>query len=152
MQNSLTTDYLSSLVPEETILPIIYEMHETLILSKHILNLTTVYKTFLPSVTRDLNELSEKIRNLPSLSSFKRHLNSSLTASSKFFFDGKKLGQIYHTRLRMRCSSLNARLFSKNIIDSPLCVYGSFEDAQHFSFFFFFAFLYTLHDSTTRTG
>ena len=33
----------------------------------------------------------------------------------------------------MRCSFLNAHLFSKkNIIESPMCVCGAFEDKQHF--------------------
>ena len=34
---------------------------------------------------------------------------------------------------KLSCSTTNnAHLFSKNIIDSPLCVCGSYEDAQHF--------------------
>ena len=32
----------------------------------------------------------------------------------------------------MRCSTLNAHLFSKNIIDSPICVCAAREDTQHF--------------------
>ena len=66
------------------------------------------------------------------MSSFKHHLNADLAKSPIFFFDGKRLDQIYHARLRTRCSSLNAHLFSKNIVDSPLCACGSFEDTQHF--------------------
>ena len=103
-------------------------MHGILILSKQILNSTS--NPFFCHA--ELNGLSEEIRSLTSLPSFKRHLDSSLNASPKFFFDGKRPGQIYHARLRMRCSSLNAHLFSKNIIDSPLCVCGAFEDTQHF--------------------
>ena len=76
--------------------------------------------------------LSEEIRNSTSLSSFKRHLNSSRNVSPKFFFDGKRPGQIYHARLRMRSSSLNAHIFSKNIIDSPLCICRAFKDTHHF--------------------
>ena len=66
------------------------------------------------------------------LSSFKRHLGSNLNAVPKFFFDGNRLGQIHHAGLRMRCSSLKAHLFSNNIIVSPMCVSGAFEDAQSF--------------------
>ena len=68
------------------------------------------------------------IRNTPTLCSFKRRLDSDLNAVPKFFFDGKRLGQIYHARL----STLNAYLFSKNIIDSPICVCWAREDTQHF--------------------
>ena len=51
-----------------------------------------------------------------------------------YYFDGKRVGQIYHVRLRTNCSSLNEHLFSKNIIDSPLCVCGAVEDTNHFLF------------------
>ena len=44
------------------------------------------------------------------------------------------MGQIYHARLRTNCSSLNHHLFTKNIIDSPLCTCGSIEDTHHFLF------------------
>ena len=50
----------------------------------------------------------------------------------KFYFTGKRLGQIYHARLRINCSSLNLHLFSRNLTDSPLCAYGSFEDTYHY--------------------
>ena len=133
MQNSLTPDYLSSLVPDNVGNNSAYNLRNARNLKNTIqAHSQLYYKSFLPSVTRDWKGLSEEIRNLPSLFSFKRHLDSSLTASPKLFFGGKRLGQIYHARLRMRCSFLNARLFSENIIDSPLCVCGSFEDAQHF--------------------
>ena len=51
---------------------------------------------------------------------------------SKFYFIGKRLGQIYHARLRTNCSSLNQHLFSKNLIDNPLCICGSVEDTYHY--------------------
>ena len=59
---------------------------------------------------------------MPTLSSFKRYLDSNFSAVPKVFFEG----QIYHARLR--CSSLNAHLFSLNIIDSHACLCGAFED------------------------
>ena len=51
---------------------------------------------------------------------------------SKFYFIGKRFGQIYHARLRTNCSSLNQHLFSKNLIDNPLCICGSVEDTYHY--------------------
>ena len=50
---------------------------------------------------------------------------------SKFYVIGKRLGQIYHARLRTNCSSLNQHFFSKNLIDNPLCICGSVEDTYH---------------------
>ena len=132
MQNNLTPNYLSSLVPENVGNNSSYNLRNAGNLNTIQAHTQLYYKSFLPSVTRDWNGLSEETRNSPSLSTFKHHLDASLTKSPKFFFDGKRLGQIYHARLRMRCSSLNAHLYSKNIIDSPLCACGSFEDVQHF--------------------
>ena len=50
----------------------------------------------------------------------------------KFYFIGKRLGQIYPARLRTNCSSLNLHLFSKNLTNSPLCACGSVEDTYHY--------------------
>ena len=65
---------------------------------------------------------------------FKRSLNSTLIGVPLFYLDGKRIGQIYHSRLRMDCSSLNHHLFSKNIIDSPLCIFGRPETTKHYLF------------------
>ena len=50
----------------------------------------------------------------------------------KFYFTGKRLGQIYHARLGTNCSSLIQHLFSKNIIDVPICICGAVEDTYHY--------------------
>ena len=132
MQNGLTPEYLSSLVPDNVGNNSAYNLRNARNLNTIQANSQLYFKSFLPSVTRDWNGLSEEIRNSTSLSSFKRHLNSSRNVSPKFLFDGKRPGQIYQARLRMRCSSLNAHLFSENITDSPLCFCGAFEDTHHF--------------------
>ena len=48
------------------------------------------------------------------------------------YFTGKRLGQIYHARLRIKCSSLRHHLFSINIIECPTCICGSVEDTHHY--------------------
>lgn len=83
---------------------------------------------------REWNELSEVTRNLPSIATFKHDLNSDIVEVPSYYFDGKRLGQIYHVRLRTNCSALNQHLFAKNIIDSPLCVCRAVEDTNHFLF------------------
>ena len=132
MQNGLSPNYLSSLVPDNIGNNSAYKLRNAQNLKSVQANFQLYYKFCLPSVTRDWNELMEELRNIPTLSSFKRHLDSDLNAIPKLFFDGKRLGRIYHARLRMRYSTLNAHLFSKNIIDSPICVCGAREDTQHF--------------------
>ena len=99
-----------------------------------ILSCITYYISFLPSVVRDSNELPHTNRNAPSISAFKRSLNLTQISVPRFYLDGKRIGQIYHFQLRMDCSSLNHHLFSKNIIDSPLCICGRPETTKHFLF------------------
>ena len=132
MQNGLSPNYLSFLVPDNVGNNSAYNLRNAQNLNIVQANSQLYYKSFLHSVTRDWNELTEELRNTPTLSSFKCRLDSDLNVVPKVFFDGKRRGQIYHARLRMRCSTLNAHLFSKNIIDSPICVCGAREDTQHF--------------------
>ena len=97
-------------------------------------NTQLYYNSFLPSVVCDMNELPHATRNARSISAFKRVLNSTIIGVSLFYLDGKRIGQIYHSRLRMDCSSLIHQLFSKNIIDSPLCICGRPETTKDYLF------------------
>ena len=111
MQNNLSPDYLSSLV-----LPTIGDTtNYPLQNSSNFLNVHAssqlYFNSFLPSVIREWNELPEDVRNLPSIATFKRNLNSDVTKIPSFYFDGVRLGQIYHARLRTSCSSLNQHFF-----------------------------------------
>ena len=65
---------------------------------------------------------------------FANQLNSDIIPPQKLFFQGNRLAQIYHTRLRTGCSTLRLHLYSKNIIENPLCNCGEIEDPFHFFF------------------
>ena len=43
-----------------------------------------------------------------------------------------RMGQIYHTRLRLGCSSLKHDLFRRDLIESPNCTCGQVETTSHF--------------------
>ena len=90
------------------------------------------FNSFLPKTVRDWNDLSLEIKNSDTVESFKIKLNSSITKPPKHYYDGKRLLQIQHTRLRTQCSSLNSHLHSKNIIDDPNCICGAIEDTKHY--------------------
>ena len=134
MVNGLCPDYLHSLVP-----PTIGNTSRHNL--RNINDLQTVhaktqlyFNSFLPSVIREWNELPQPTRDSTSISFFKYRLDS-ITRETKppsYYYEGKRLGQIYHTRLRTGCSSLNQHLFPKNIVDSPLCDCGSIEDTTHY--------------------
>ena len=130
----MSPNYLSSLVPPSVGNTTNYPLRNSSNLHTIHTNSQLYFNSFLPSVIRDWNELSEQTRNLPSIASFKREINSDIKNIPSFYFDGKRLGQIYHARLRTNCSSLNQHLFSKNIIESPLCACGEVEDTKHFLF------------------
>ena len=134
MQNNLAPDYLSSLVPPTVGSTSAYPLRNSSNL--HTLRAKTqlYFNSFLPSVIRDWNELPEEIRFSSSLGAFKYKLNRDVIMPPKFYFTGKRLGQIYHARLRTNCSPLNQHLFSKNIIDSPTCACGAVEDTYHYLF------------------
>ena len=134
MINGLCPDYLSSLVPPTVGNNTAYSLHNASDYKYIRSNTQLYYNSFLPSVVRDWNELPHTTRNAPSISAFKRSLNSTLIGVLLFYPDGKRIGQIYHSRLRMDCNSLNHHLLSKNIIDSPLCICGRPETTKHYLF------------------
>ena len=59
-------------------------------------------------------------------------LNENNVKAPTYYFDGKRKEQMT-TPLRIKWSSLNQYLYSKNIIDSRLCRFGATEDANHYS-------------------
>ena len=92
------------------------------------------FNSFLPSVIRDCNALPEAPRDSNSMEYVTNQLNSDISTPQKLYFQGKRLAQIYHTRLRTGCSTLRLHLYSKIIIENPLCNCGENDDP----FFFFF--------------
>ena len=132
--NALSPEYLSSLIPPTigSITP--YPLRNaTYIQTIHSAS-QLYYNSFLLSVIRDWNELSEEVRNSATINSFKCKLNSNIQSPPKYYSCGTRIRQIYHARLRTVCSSLTQYLFSKNIFISPSCACGAIEYTQHFLF------------------
>ena len=77
-------------------------------------------------------ELPEQIPNYLSLNIFKNSLKSNLITPRRYYNTGKRLGQLYHARLRTACSPHRQQVHSKNIVDSPYCTCGDIEDTHHF--------------------
>ena len=108
MLNDSSPDYLRSLVPPTVGSTSIYPLRNANDL--HTLNTLNTnsqlyYNSFLPSAVREWNELPEETRNSPSLRIFKTRVNSYNTIPPRQYFTVKRLGQIYHSRLRTKCSS-----------------------------------------------
>ena len=132
MKSELSPSYLSSLVPPSVGANSAYNLRNANNIETILANSQLHYNSFLPSVIRSWNELPQETRDSHNIASFKRHLNADIVLPPDYYNAGKRLGQIYHTRLRTRCSSLNQHLFSKNTTQSPLCTCGEVEDSKHF--------------------
>ena len=134
MKSGMSPHYLTTLIP-----PIVgntssYNLRNANDIGMVHANSQLYYNSFLPSVIRKWNELPEDSRQSSNIASFKTHLNRDRIAPPSYYCAGTRDGQIYHTRLRTNCSTLNHHLYSKNIIQSPLCACGAVENTKHFLF------------------
>ena len=91
-------------------------------------------QSFLPSTISLWNSLPTSVKEKTSLDSFRIELNKDVRRVPAHYHFGPRDICIQHARLRMHCSSLNEHLFSKNIVESPMCTCGEIEDTYHFFF------------------
>ena len=132
MKNCLTPSYLSDLVPDSFGNIHGYNTRNPSIIPP-IMARTTLYTNyFLPATVRSWNMLPVRVKSSTSLASFKSSFKDRCVKKPDYYYVGKRIGQILHSRLRMHCSSLNQDLFLKNIVDSPSCQCGAIESAHHF--------------------
>ena len=82
----------------------------------------------------ELSYLPAEVRQVDSLDIFKQFLSRERGRLPKYFYSGNRRGQLLHTRIRTNCSNLNNDLFLKHITDSPLCLCGNIENANHYFF------------------
>jgi hypothetical protein len=113
MKNNISPQYLSDLVPDS-----LNSIHSLNTRNSSIIppirTRTSLYTNyFLPATIRSWNLLPERIKSSTSVNSFKSNLKSNHPQKPPYYYIGKRLGQIIHSRLRMHCSSLNQHLYSK---------------------------------------
>ena len=129
--NNLTPNSL-----QEFVLPLVqdgnpYRLRNSSDIRTIYTNTNLFYNSFYPTTIREWNNLAQEIKDASSVASFKYQFDRETRncAPPKFYSAGSRKEQILHARLRMQCSSLNADLFGKNIIPSPSCSCGGFENA-----------------------
>ena len=91
----------------------------------------------IPSSIKLWNELDIDIRNSPSLTAFKANLKLHFKPPvvPKLYLIGDRSISVYHSRIRNRCSNLNAHLHYNHVLASPACECGfEIEDLEHFFF------------------
>jgi hypothetical protein len=135
MKNNMSPQYLSDLVPDSLNSIHSHNTRNASIISP-IRTRTSLYMNYvLPATIRSWNLLPERIKSSTSVNSFKSNLKSNHPHKPPYYYIGKRLGQILHSRFRIHCSSLNQHLYSKNIVDSPLCQCGAIETTEHYLLF-----------------
>ena len=132
MCNDLTPSYLSSLGTQ-----LVNNLSQYRLRNAHnfkFINARTIlyYQSFLASVVREWNDLSNEAKRSSSVTFFNNYLNRNRTFVPKYMYTGNRKTQILHASLRTKCSSLNSDLYSKNIADSPLCRCGRVENSRHY--------------------
>jgi hypothetical protein len=130
MQNNIAPSYLCNLIPVRTSQA--YDLRSQNGIPPVYANTQLYSNSFLPSAIRHWNNLSPDIRNSNSLLEFKKKITQCPTKSCPLFNVGDRKLQIYHSRLRLGCSSLNFDLHRRNITSSPDCICGAIETPSHF--------------------
>ena len=132
--HGLTPTYLLDIIPPHINETIDYPLRNADHFQNFRANSNLFHESFFPSTIRAWNNLPNEIKESTSVSAFKVQLNKNLPKPPKYFNVGSRLGQVLQARLRMECSALNADLYRKNIVNSPSCQCGGFENAQHLFF------------------
>ena len=111
MKNNISPQYLSDLVPDSLNSIHSHNTRNSSIIPP-IRTRTSLYTNyFLPATIRSWNLLPERIKSSTSVNSFKSNLKSNHPQKPPYYYIGKRLGQILHSRLRMHCTSLYQHLY-----------------------------------------
>ena len=97
---------------------------------------TTQYqKSFMPTLTKQWNELPDNIKYIGGLQDFKHHLSQNDKKTPKHYYKGPRKYQIITARMRMKCSALNFHLYNMHIVEEKSCSCGhDTEDPDHYFF------------------
>ena len=107
MENGRSPMYLTNLIPprvgERTNYPLRNSDHYVTMRT----NSRSYSSSFLQSTIIAWNNLPVTIKSATTIASFKHMLAQNNTRVPEYYFEGERMLQILHTRLRTECSSLN---------------------------------------------
>ena len=106
MNNNISPEYLSSLVPQPVENKTSYGLRDASNIRQLFSRTQLYYKSFLPSFIRLWNDVSLETREANSFMSFKYQLNKNINKPHRYYLVGDRFSQIQHTRLRTYCCSL----------------------------------------------
>jgi hypothetical protein len=136
IQNGSTPPYLLDLIPSSIQSTTIYPLRNgnDIIVPFCRLSLTRDY--FVPSTVRKWNSLNLSVRNLDTLSKFKKAIRSSISMPiPRYYSYGSRKLNIILTQLRCNASFLNYDLCKVKILSNASCNCGApCENSHHFFF------------------
>jgi hypothetical protein len=93
-------------------------------------------QSFLPKMIRFWNSLPPETTSIVDYNAFKYKLSENKPKVNQLFYEGDRINNINHARMRMGCSKLNYHLYYNiHVIDSPMCVCGMEEETpEHYLF------------------
>ena len=130
MMNSTAPVYLQNEIPD------IDPNHENLRSKNDIPNIrgmAILENTFIPKTIAEWNDLNVELKSTESSETFSRKLSRD-SKVPKWFLTGDRVTNIWHARMRMRCSPLNDDLHTQiHVIESSECACGyKRENSKHF--------------------
>ena len=92
--------------------------------------------SYFPCTIQAWNYLDRTIRNLPTFSTFKLKLQQIFFTkrwNPQYYYVGGRFLNVLHSRMRNKCSALNAVLYHANLILNSNCLCGHHnENAEHY--------------------
>jgi hypothetical protein len=135
IQNNLTPPYLRDLCPPLTRERTTYDLRTGLNITEPTQRTSTYQKSFFPLSIKDWNALNPKIRNLPSINSFKEYFKKSSPFKIKpLYHHNCSSASINHTRIRLGLSGLSSQRHDYHHIPTSICptCAARKEDPNHF--------------------
>ena len=133
IENNMAPTYLSDCLPTTIEEIVTYNLRNNDDYRTQRCRLQTSSKSFFPSTIKLWNSLPDSVKSLPTFSKFKKAIQPVQIPVASFYNIGDRKTNIIHTKLRHRCSGLNADLYRVNLKNDPRCVCGHlFEDAINF--------------------
>ena len=134
--NNQAPDYLHDLVPDFVSDICNYNLRNSQNITIPVNRLSAYQQSYFPSSIALWNSLDLSIRHIPTFSFFKLTLHKLYYRNNKsprFGSLGDRLYSVLHTRLRNRCSALQADLFKANLIQNANCSCGFInENVEHY--------------------
>jgi hypothetical protein len=138
IMNGLAPSYLYDLIPPRVEARTAYNLRNRADLQQPFARLQTYAQSFFPSTIKMWNDLSHSIKNSASVKSFKHNYLKEFQRPKQnpLFYRGRRRPAVYHSRMRIGCSGLNADLHHVlHVVDSPTCTCAAGVDETPHHFF-----------------